>query len=111
MSGIGLLGVPANSAGTTGGVARAPEALRDAGLVDALQRATSALDYGDVPLPTPSSERDPETHVIDPSGLAALVEVVRAGGASILADGRFPVVVGGDCPLLLGCLAAFGSAD
>jgi arginase len=30
---------------------------------------------------------------------------------SILADGRFPLVVGGDCPVLLGCLAAFGSAD
>jgi arginase len=93
------------------GVARAPEALRDAGLVDALKRVSSVADHGDVPLPAPSSERDPGTHLIDPAGLKALVEGVRAGVASILGEGQFPLVVGGDCPLLLGCLAAFGSAD
>jgi arginase len=111
VAGIGLLGVPTNSSGMTGGVARAPTALRDAGLVGALQRVTSAEDYGDVPLPAPSSERDSETHVIDPAGLRALVEGVRTSVTSILADGRFPLVVGGDCPVLLGCLAAFGTAD
>lgn len=111
MAGIGLLGVPANSSGRTDGVARAPAALRDAGLVDAVARASSVADYGDVELPAPSSERDPATGVIDPSGLKALVEGVRAGVAEILADGRFPLVVGGDCPLLLGCLAASGNAD
>jgi arginase len=106
-----VLGVPANSAGKTDGVARAPEALRDAGLIDALKRVSSVADHGDVPLPAPSSERDPESHVIDPVGLKALVEGVRAGVASILGDGQFPLVVGGDCPVLLGCLAAFGSAE
>jgi arginase len=111
MAGIGVLGVPANSAGTTGGVARAPEALREAGLLDACQRVTSAVDYGDVQLPTPSAARDPETRVIDPAGLEALVEGVRAGVTAIRDDGRFPLVVGGDCPALLGCLAAFESAD
>src|SRR5687767_6667208 len=110
MTGIGVLGVPSNSAGTADGVARAPEALRDAGLVDALQRVSSAVDYGDVQLPAPSPVRDPETHLIDPNGLRAVVEGVRTQVASILQDGRFPVVVGGDCPVLLGCLAAFGSA-
>jgi arginase len=95
----------------TDGVARAPEALRDAGLVEALKRVSSVADHGDVPLPAPSPERDPETHLIDPAGLKALVEGVRAGVASILSEGQFPLVVGGDCPILLGCLAAFGSAE
>lgn len=111
MTGIGVLGVPANSAGTTEGVARAPEALRDAGLVEALQRVSSTVDYGDVELPAPSPDRDPTTHLIDPAGLKALVEGVRNGVESILEDGRFPLVMGGDCPLLLGCLAAFASAE
>jgi arginase len=111
MAGIGLLGVPANSSGRTDGVAGAPAALRAAGLVDALQRVSSVADYGDVPLPAPSTKRDPATGLIDPAGLTALVEGVRAGVAAILADGQFPLVVGGDCPLLLGCLAAFGNTD
>ena len=111
MTDIGVLGVPANSAGTTDGVARAPQALRDGGLVDALQRVSTTVDHGDVQLPAPSPERDPVSRVIDPGGLKALVEGVRQGVASILADGRFPLVVGGDCPVLLGCLAAFAGAD
>jgi arginase len=111
MTGIGVLGVPTNSAGTTDGVALAPTALREAGLVDALGRVSPVVDYGDVTLPAPSPERDPATHLIDPAGLTAMVEAVRSSVASILADDRFPLVVGGDCPVLLGCLAAFGSAE
>jgi arginase len=111
MAGIGFLGVPANSSGRTDGVAGAPAALREAGLVDAVERVSSIADYGDVPLPPPSAERDPATGLIDPAGLKALVEGVRAGVASILGDGQFPLVVGGDCPVLLGCLGAFGSSD
>jgi arginase len=111
MTGIGVLGVPANSAGTTDGVAGAPKALRDAGLVEALQRVTSAIDYGDLELAAPSPVRDPRTHVIDPAGLKALLEEVRTAVSSILDGGRLPLVVGGDCPVLLGCLAALASAD
>lgn len=111
MTGIGVLGVPTNSAGRTDGVALAPAALREAGLVDALERLSPVVDYGDVTLPPPSPERDPITHLIDPAGQTALVEAVRSSVASILSDDRFPLVLGGDCPILLGCLAAFGSAE
>src|SRR6266545_453867 len=103
---IGLLGVPTNSAGTISGVARAPTTLREVGLVDALRQHTEVHDYGDVMLPDPSPERDPATHLIDPDGLVALVTRVRHAVASILDDGHFPIVIGGDCPLLLGCLLA-----
>lgn len=51
---IGLLGVPTNSAGTTDGVARAPQALREADLIDVLSRHAEVHDYGDVTLPEPS---------------------------------------------------------
>jgi arginase len=109
-AGIGLLGVPTNSAGMTDGVARAPTALREAGLVEALSRSSPVVDYGDVVVPDPSPVRDPETRVIDPEGSKAMVAEVRDGVAAILADARFPVVVGGDCPILLGCLWSFGEA-
>jgi arginase len=111
VAGIGLLGVPTNSAGRSDGVSRAPAALREAGLVEAVGRASAVVDYGDVALPDPSPIRDLETRVIDPAGLRTMVASVREGVATILADARFPLVVGGDCPILLGCLWSFGEAS
>jgi arginase len=108
---IGLLGVPTNSAGTIDGVARGPLVLREAGLVDALLRHAKVHDYGDVTLPDPSPTRESRSHVIDPDGLDALVAGVREAVAPILDNGHLPLVVGGDCPLLLGCLAASRAAD
>jgi arginase len=46
------------------------------------------------------------THLIDHHGLIAMVTRVRDAVTSILDNGHFPLVIGGDCPLLLGCLAA-----
>jgi arginase len=103
---IGLLGVPSNSSGNVRGVASAPEALRAAGLSEALAETAIVRDFGDVSLPDPAPDRDPATHLIDPYGFATLVAAVRDGTASIVARGAFPLVIGGDCPLLLGCLAA-----
>ena len=106
MDPVGLLGVPANSSGKLDGVARAPVALREAGLVAALATSVDVLDYGDVSLPEPSQERDPSNHLIDPGGLAAMIARVRDTVGRIIDEGRFPLVIGGDCPLLLGCLLA-----
>lgn len=92
----------------TDGVARGPTALREAGLLEALRQHEEVHDYGDVMVPDPSPERDTETHLIDPHGLATLVLDVRDAVATILNNGHFPLVIGGDCPLLLGCLAAAG---
>ena len=102
---IGLLGVPANSAGTIDGVARGPLVLREEGLVGVLRRHAEVHDYGDVSLPAPSPVRDAGSHVIDQDGLGALVARVRDAVAPILDDGHLPLIIGGDCPLLLGCLA------
>jgi arginase len=103
---VGLLGVPVNSSGKLDGVARAPVVLRDAGLVEALAKSVDVLDYGNVSLPEPSQERDASTHLIDPSGLVVMITRVRDAVVRIIEEGRFPLVIGGDCPVLLGCLLA-----
>ena len=103
---LGLLGVPSNSSGKFDGVAHAPAVLRGAGLVEALAERVDVLDYGDVGLPEPSPGRDPTTHLIDPGGLETMITRVRDAVVRILEEGRFPLVIGGDCPLLLGCLLA-----
>ena len=108
---VDLIGVPFNSAGTRDGVARAPTALRHAELVDALTRAgLTVSDSGDLDLPQPRPERDPDSHVISPAALLAMIERVRGAVTESLERGAFPLVVGGDCPVLLGCLGAVAAA-
>jgi arginase len=103
---IGLICVPFNSTGIPGGEARAPAALRAAGLVEALQRVADIHDYGDIALPGSSPERDPTTGIIAPANLAAMIAAVRVLVAQAIGNGKVPLVIGGECPLLLGCLAA-----
>jgi arginase len=102
---VELIGVPSNSAGTLDGVARAPAALRRAGLPEVLAGHTEVVDAGDLRLPTPSPERAPSGLIAEPA-LVAMVASVRAAPRRALAAGSFPLLVGGDCPLLLGALAA-----
>ena len=108
---IEIIGVPFNSDGTNDGVARAPTALRHAGLVDALTRTGLAVsDTGDLVLPQLPPERDPDSHIISPARLLAMIEGVRGAVAESLERGGFPLVLGGDCPVLLGCLGAVAAA-
>lgn len=107
---LSLIGVPTNSAGRKGGVANAPAALRSAGLLDALGRFCRVRDEGDVPFSKPTTERDPESGIIAYASLASMIRGVKAGVGRALREGMFPLVIGGDCPVLLGCLAASAKA-
>jgi len=98
---VRLIGVPTNSAGRADGVARAPAALRAAGLAEAL----GARDAGDVAVPPLAPERDPRSGPIAVESLTGMVESARRAVRSALEAGEMPFVVGGDCPILLGCLA------
>jgi arginase len=107
---LDVVGVPFNSAGRTDGVARAPAALRRAGLVGSLRDAgLDIVDRGDVELGETGPERDPTSHIIAPAALAAMIRAVRASVEASLRAGAFPLVIGGDCPILLGCLGAPGN--
>jgi arginase len=103
---IGLIGVPFNSAGVSGGEARSPAALRAAGLLEALQRVADIHDYGDIALPESSPQRDPASGIIAPVNLKKMVGAVRSQVTGAISRGDVPLVIGGECPLLLGCLAA-----
>jgi arginase len=106
---IDVIGVPFNSSGLTDGVARAPAALRRAGLVDSIRRlGVEVRDRGDVSFGASVPERDPASHVIAPAALGSMIRGVESRVAESLAEGAFPLVIGGDCPILLGCLAALG---
>ncbi|WP_240493496.1 arginase family protein [Pandoraea sp. ISTKB] len=82
------------------GVAKMPEALLEAGLAKRL----NARHAGRVESPEWRAERDPETGVMNPSAIneysSSLADVISA----TLDAGEFPVVLGGDCSILLGSM-------
>lgn len=101
---IRLIGVPTNSAGRKDGVARAPHALRKAGLVEALSRHCDVYDVGDVEFLEPEPRR--QNGILAYDSLVSMVYSVKNSVKDALEKNRFPLVIGGDCPILLGCLAA-----
>jgi arginase len=103
---LGVIGVPTNSSGTNDGVARAPQALRHAGLLDILRQRYDVKDYGDVPFLTSTPERSQVSGIIAEVSLLSMIQAVQQTVGRVFSEGRFPLVIGGDCPLLLGCLAA-----
>jgi arginase len=103
---VTVVGVPFNSAGLTGGVAGAPAALRRAGLVPGLAGRLDAVDGGDVGFDPPTPERSPSSGLLAERALVSMMAATRRAVADLHHAGRFPLVLGGDCPVLLGPLAA-----
>lgn len=106
---IELIDVPFDGFGRDGHQARAASALRDAGLVDALAPHT-VEDTGALSLPAFETRRGPQTGLLNEPALLAMVEQLNARVVAAVADGVFPVVVGGDCALLLGVVTALRDA-
>jgi arginase len=97
-----LVGAPLDCSGTNRGEARAPEAFREAGLADGL----AARDVGDVEAAVDDPNRDPETGVIGFGQIAEASSKIRSAVGAVLERGERPLVVGGDCTILIGTLAA-----
>ena len=95
------LGLRPPAPGKEPGTWRAPRVLAQAGLDDGL-RPASVLS-----LPRPPYDFDPQpgTRLRNGLTLRDFNEAVADGVAKALAEERFPVVVGGDCGVLLGAIA------
>jgi arginase len=82
------------------GVERLPEALLGAGLAESL----GARRAGRVEPPPYDPRRDPGTLLLNPSGIATYSVALGDAVGLVLGAGEVPVVLGGDCSILLGCL-------
>ena len=82
------------------------ETLPDALLAEGLSEGLEAQRAGRVEPPQYDHRRDAETMLLNPRGIAdysvALADVVER----VIDTGEFPVVLGGDCSIVLGCLLA-----
>src|SRR5215216_4764827 len=84
------------------GVERLPAALLDAGLAGAL----GARNAGLVVPPPYDHRRDPGTGVRNAGTLATYASRLADATSEVLDAGEVPIVLGGDCSILLGSLLA-----
>lgn len=84
------------------GVERAPAVLLEAGLADGL----AARRAGRVAAEGYSAERDPQTKIMNPRALSNYSPLLADAVSAVLDAGEFPVVLGGDCSILLGSMLA-----
>jgi arginase len=85
-----------------GGVEHLPEALLDAGLADGLE----AQHAGRVVPPPHDPVRDAATGVLNPAGIRDYAYQLADVTGAVLDRGEVPIVLGGDCSILLGPLLA-----
>ena len=103
-SSIGLR--PHDETGAPQEVNRAPETLRDLGLIERLD----ATDLRDV-LPPPYEDFErPPGKARNEAGVATYSRSLADPVAAGIDDDRFLVVIGGDCSIVLGCLLGAGRA-
>lgn len=104
---LGLIGVPSSAGAHWPGQEKAPQVLRDCGIVEQLKSAgCSVVDHGD--LERARSRKDRIQRY--PQNLAAVTSVAREVAdqvEKVLRSGEIPVVIGGDCTITLGVISGF----
>lgn len=107
---IDILGIATASGASVRGCGMGPEALRVAGLLEALVDLEHGIaDHGDLRRihpeisSNPSSWRLPEERKAD---VLYLADKTSDAGYDILADGHFPLFIGGDHSIAMGTLSA-----
>ncbi|MEX2412572.1 MAG: arginase family protein, partial [Thermoleophilaceae bacterium] len=94
--------VPLDCSGAGRGEERAPAALRAAGLLDRL----AARDAGAVDARIRDSRRDRVTGVVGAGDVRRATSAIAAAVRGLVDGGGLPLVLGGDCTLLLGVFQA-----
>jgi arginase family enzyme len=97
-----VVDAPLDCSGTGRGEERAPAALRAAGLVERL----GARDAGEAAARIRDTRRDRDTGVVGAAELRRASKAIAARVREVLAARERPLVLGGDCALLLGVFQA-----
>jgi arginase len=104
---VHIIGVPLDLGGSRRGVDMGPSAFRIAGLSEKITMlGRTVADRGDLPSPIPETKkhRDPSKRFI--KEIARVCERLYQAVRASLAEGAFPLVLGGDHSLAAGSVAA-----
>jgi arginase len=97
-----IVDAPIDCSGAGRGEERAPAALRAAGLVERLQ----ARDAGEAEARIRDTRRDPDTGVVGAVEVRRASMRIASAVREVLKAGERPLILGGDCTLLLGVFQA-----
>jgi len=102
MARFAIIDAPLDCSGTGRGEERAPAALRAAGLVERLR----ARDAGEADARVRDTRRDPDTGVVGAAEVRRAATAIASRVSEVWGAGERPLVLGGDCTLLLGVFEA-----
>lgn len=102
MGGFAVVDAPLDCSGAGRGEERGPGALRAAGLIERL----GVRDAGEAEARTRDTRRDPDTGVVGAADIRRAAMAITARVRDVLEAGDRPLVLGGDCTLLLGVFQA-----
>ncbi len=97
-----IIEAPSTLGLATRGVEGLPERLLDLGLADNIR----ARRAGRLPVPPKDPIRDPETLTLNAHALAQWSPRLADAVEAVLDSGEFPIVLGGDCTIVLGSMLA-----
>jgi len=97
-----ILDAPLDSSGSRRGEERAPAALRAAGLLERLP----GRDAGEAHARISDQRREPKTGVVGATEVRRASVAIASRVRDVLEAGERPLVLGGDCTLLLGVFSA-----
>ncbi|MER9437289.1 arginase family protein [Mesorhizobium sp. M0618] len=98
-----ILEAPSTLGLATDGVERLPDRLLDLGLAERIQ----ARRAGRLAVPAKDPTPDPETGTLNARAIAQWSPKLADAVEAVLDAGEFPVVLGGDCTIVLGSALAF----
>ena len=107
---VDLIGVRFDGMGRPAGQARAPQVLREQGFEAAFGSHETRSDADLIPAASVSERRGP-TGFINEAALLETIDAVRERVLRSLQAGRFPMIYGADCAVLLGAIPALQVAE
>ena len=110
LSRIGVIGIPYNTGSKGLSVEKGAEALRNAGIVDALRRFSEVVDFGDINVNLPPPDHS-NPKLLNPDQVEVLCRALATKVKAIIDTGCLPFIIGGDCSMLMGIVEGLRSLE